>query len=282
MLCYVDGGRERKREAERRKAFGVGHTLVRFDERCTTDDSKWGFLLRRLSLAALSLLLPFVGLPSTFTVFQTTLKKKKKSNRALSSDVSCLWGRPVRMSSRVRRSVRGSSKAPKRVRSAGERARVPSIRDVYVKKCAESGIHPNSGLIEMLPDKPGVPFPEEALDVSSNYLGDKGVVPLLAAVEKMPNLRALVLSENGLRNKGMEAICAVAMKHPGLEYLDVSDNYISEGAAQSLEKLLRGNPRIVEVVFENSKIDVEWRVKLKDLIAVNRLNGTASPTAKPE
>lgn len=188
------------------------------------------------------------------------------------------------MNTRIRRSTNASGKGGKgknKGKGGGERSRAPSLRDVYLKKCAESGIPPNSAVIGLLPDKAGAAFGNEVLDVSSNYLGDKGVVPLLAAVERMTELRAVVLTENGLRNKAIEALCAVAAKHPTIEYIDVSDNFISEGAARSLEKLLRANPHVVEVVVEHTKIDVEWRVKLKDLIAVNRALANEVAAAEP-
>lgn len=170
--------------------------------------------------------------------------------------------RPTRRVPRATKQTKG--------RSSSNRTRQPSLRELYLKSCAENGLLPNSVIVDLFPDKPGVPFPLEVIDIRSNYLGDRGILPLLATVDHMANLRALVLSQNGIRNKGVEALANCLSRHPTVEYVDISDNYISEGAARSLERLLRCNHRIVDVVIENTKIDVGWRVKLKDLMKANR------------
>lgn len=153
--------------------------------------------------------------------------------------------------------------------SAGH-SKQPSLREIYVKSCSENGIHPNSGVIAMLPEKPGMPFYSDILDVSSNYVGDKGMLPIVAVASKMSGLRSFIVAENGLRNKSVQSICSMALKHPALEHIDLSDNYISEGAAISIEMLLRGNRHIVDIVIDNTKIDVEKRVLIRELINANR------------
>lgn len=153
-----------------------------------------------------------------------------------------------------------------------------SLREVYLKSCSETGIHPNSGVIAMLPEKPGVPFFSDILDVSHNYLGDKGVLPIIAVAGKISDLRSLILRENGLRNKSVQSLCTMAMKHPTLEHIDLSDNCISTGAGISLESLLRGNRRIVDLIIDNTKIDVEHRVILRELLEVNQGDLVAAET----
>lgn len=154
----------------------------------------------------------------------------------------------------------------------------PSLREIYLKSCSENGLHPNSGIIMMLPEKSGAPFYSDILDVSHNYLGDKGMLPIIAVVAKISGLRSLIARENGLRNKSVQTLCEMAMKHTSLQSIDISDNYISEGAAIAIEMLLRGNRRIIDVRLQNTKVDVEKRVLIRELLESNRedLENTAA------
>jgi hypothetical protein len=146
-----------------------------------------------------------------------------------------------------------------------------SLRDVYEDSCKERQVHANSSVLSLLPDRQGVALATDTLDVSRNYLGDKGIVPLLHVVERSPALRRLVAAENGLRNNAVKSICAVAAKHPNLREIDLSGNYISEGAAAAILRLLDDNRRLVAVNIEDTKIDVETRVRIKDLLERNQL-----------
>jgi hypothetical protein len=147
-----------------------------------------------------------------------------------------------------------------------------SLREVYEETCANLKVRPNSTFEEMLPDKPGQVLNTDTLDFSRNYVGDRGMLAVLEIVQRSPQLKRLVVTENGLRNAAIKAIVTVVVKHPGISSLDVSDNYISEGAGKVLEVLLKENPRITELGFSNTKIDVDCRLRLKDLIALNAAN----------
>lgn len=155
------------------------------------------------------------------------------------------------------------------------KVRPPSLQEVYVRSCAEIGLRPNSAFTSLLPDRSGVEYTAATVDLSRNYVGDKGIAPILTTLEKMPNLRALILSENGLRNNGVGLVCASAARLPHLEFIELSDNFISEGAAKALFALIEEHRQIQEVVFENTKIPVQWRVKLVDALAANRTNAQA-------
>ncbi|KAG5487554.1 hypothetical protein LSCM1_07511 [Leishmania martiniquensis] len=157
--------------------------------------------------------------------------------------------------------------------------RAPSLQEVYIRSCAEMGLRPNSAFTSLLPDQGGSDYPAASVDLSRNYVGDKGIAPVLATVEKMPHLRALILSENGLRNHGVELVCASAINLPQLEFLELSDNFISEGAAVPLLRLIERHHKLQMVAFENTKIPVEWRVKLLDALAAKRSTAQALPHA---
>ena len=146
-----------------------------------------------------------------------------------------------------------------------------SLREVYVDGCRDASIHPSSGVLSVLPDRQGVSLPTEVLDMSRNFIGDKGIGPLLLVVQRSPHLTTLVLSENGLRNNAIKMLASVAASHPSIRYLDVSDNYISDGAGAALLQLVEENANIAEIRMVNTKIPVEFRVRINDRIANNTM-----------
>lgn len=150
-----------------------------------------------------------------------------------------------------------------------------SLREVYEDSCRDHQVHPNSNIVKMLPEKHGQQLSMDTLDLRANYVGDKGVGPLVHIVLRCPTVRSLILTDNGLRNHGVQTIASLVGKHPGLTAIDLSDNYISEGAAVALDSLLRENPRIVELGINNTKIDVDYRIKLKGLLALNKTRSAA-------
>jgi hypothetical protein len=154
---------------------------------------------------------------------------------------------------------------------AAGRARVAkSLRDVYEESCRASDVHVNSALARFFPERHGAPLSVDTLDLSRNFVGDRGLIPVLAVIQRSPHLRKLVLCENGLRNNAVKLLCNVCVKHPSIVSVDLSDNFISEGAGNAIEQLLAENPRITDVGFRNTKIDShEQRLRIKELISRN-------------
>lgn len=155
-----------------------------------------------------------------------------------------------------------------------------SLKEIYEDQCRDRQVHVNSSIAASLPERQGAALPTDTLDMSRNYLGDNGIVPLLSVVERNPNLRVVSFVDNGLRNNAVIALCAVAARHPGIRSIDVSGNCISEGAGNALIKLLEDNPRITTLGIRNTRIDVELRVRIKDLLEKNNaLSGGAGVPA---
>ena len=153
--------------------------------------------------------------------------------------------------------------------AAGRGRAAKSLRETYEDSCREHAAHPNSVLLKLLPDRQGVGLASDTLDLSRNYVGDRGVMPVLAVCQRSTQLKRLVLVENGLRNAGVINLCAVLAKHPSVTAVDLSSNYISQGAATALAQLLSENPRIVDLGIANTKFDVDARLRLKELTQHN-------------
>lgn len=155
-------------------------------------------------------------------------------------------------------------------KGAGARSKVSkSLKEVYEETCRDQLVHPNSAFTRLLPEKQGASVAGDTIDLTRNFVGDKGIAPVMAVVQRCPNLRKVHLNDNGLRNHGVGTVCMALSKHQGVTSIDLSDNYISKGAGDHLLKLLQDNPRITDVVINNTKIDVEQRLQIKQLAATN-------------
>ncbi|RNC31350.1 hypothetical protein TcCL_Unassigned06126, partial [Trypanosoma cruzi] len=68
----------------------------------------------------------------------------------------------------------------------------------YMLLCRQAGIKPNSMLLRALPDTQGVSV--SRVDTSGNYIGPKGLMPLLQVLRDNTGLKYLNLSHNNLEN----------------------------------------------------------------------------------
>jgi Ran GTPase-activating protein (RanGAP) involved in mRNA processing and transport len=120
----------------------------------------------------------------------------------------------------------------------------------------------------------------DVLDLSRNFLGDRGVVPIIAVIERSPTIKSIVLVENGLRNNAIKSLCNSLAHHTGVTSVDVSHNFISEGAGNAILALLKENRKIVQFDIQNTKIDAELRVAIKDALEQNVVLATVGGEGK--
>mmetsp|Transcript_5796 Transcript_5796/g.8522 ORF Transcript_5796/g.8522 Transcript_5796/m.8522 type:complete len:145 (+) Transcript_5796:55-489(+) len=139
-----------------------------------------------------------------------------------------------------------------------------TLRDLYLTVCKKERVTPNSIVQKMLPAD-SAEYPEDELDLSQNYLGDRGFA---AFCDILPELRIHKLSvrHNGLRNKAVVKLCDVLKEHETIEAIDLSDNFISTGAGVAIVELLRANKVIKAVILEHTKIDAKMRVTIENLL----------------
>ena len=117
-----------------------------------------------------------------------------------------------------------------------------SQRSVYIYYCKEYKTKPNSVLFKSLADNPG-DFSATEIDCTGNFIGDKGLLPLLEVVRLCSQCTSLILPENGVKNSGVECIVHVALEHPSLRDLNLANNRITLGAGKvCCPKLWNGGP----------------------------------------
>jgi hypothetical protein len=132
----------------------------------------------------------------------------------------------------------------------------PTPKSFYVSQCKQHLCKPNSHIINLLSHCSGqLDFKE--LDLSTNFVGTKGIFPILEIVRRCPHLQKFIVRDNYLDNQAVHYVASTALEHPALTHLDVSNNPISWTAAMSLLDMVNKNPRIREVFMQGTFIKPE-------------------------
>eukprot|EP00758_Cryptobia_borreli_P007713 Tbor_TRINITY_DN5324_c2_g3::TRINITY_DN5324_c2_g3_i1::g.3926::m.3926/K04739/PRKAR; cAMP-dependent protein kinase regulator len=148
-----------------------------------------------------------------------------------------------------------------------------SICERYTTACIQHGVkRPNKTLLKYfqgIQDDAEV----EDIDLSNNYVGNRGIIALLEVVKTLPNFRYLNISNQKLYNtdlsddtiKGnatVDKVVEVLKSHPSVNSLDVSENPISNYAGRRLLGLVQVNHNICRVNMKNSRVDFDLRNRI--------------------
>lgn len=130
-----------------------------------------------------------------------------------------------------------------------------SLVDIYQHACKVLGLRPNSVLLRTFPSSNGARL--ERIDMSSNYVGAKGLLPLFYVIEANGNeLVHLNLSSNNLENAEvlelLEVLCGDAGEN--LSCLDLSYNPISQSGGQAILRLTKARPQLVSIQLKGTLI----------------------------
>ncbi|AYU81002.1 calpain-like cysteine peptidase, putative [Leishmania donovani] len=129
-----------------------------------------------------------------------------------------------------------------------------SQREIYKKRCNELGCACNSAVVRLLSDVPGEVTGLTSLDLSRNFLGRKGIIPLLDVIESAVQLRSLDLRDQQLSNDTVEVICARLRRHPSLLKLNLSNNPITLAISSALLELANQNSVLQYIYLENTLV----------------------------
>ena len=113
----------------------------------------------------------------------------------------------------------------------------------------------------------------EDIDLSDNYIGNRGILALLDVVEHLPNFRYLNLanqkpyntdlSDDSVKGNSMvDRVVEVLKAHPTANALDISNNPVSNYAGRKLLGLVQVNPRICRVELTNTRVDFDLRKRI--------------------
>lgn len=122
-------------------------------------------------------------------------------------------------------------------------------RILYLRRCTAMGVKANSQLERLLTE---ATEPIRVLDLSNNYVGPRGLLALMDAVEKNDHIETLILGNNGANNAVVERLCTVVRTHPSVKNINLDRNPISHLAGRMLLYALQVNPRIVSLSLEGT------------------------------
>lgn len=146
-----------------------------------------------------------------------------------------------------------------------------SLREIYEKKCAELHCHKNSELCRALPDVPDEFQSLTFIDLSKNFLGPKGILPLLEIIRRCRNIRRLDLRGQQLDNDAIDALCLVLKKHPSVVQINLSDNPLTMSAGTSLLHLAKKNPVLEYMDLDRSGIGPSLLIVIQSHLERNRM-----------
>lgn len=116
----------------------------------------------------------------------------------------------------------------------------------YKQFCVEEGCRPNSALLRFLEERGG-PVDLVALPLQNNYLGPRGLRPVVRLIDLCQTLVRVNLDGNGVDNDALATLCEVCERHISLTTLSLRGNPITLPGGKRLLQLLLANPRITSI-----------------------------------
>nr|CCC93411.1 conserved hypothetical protein [Trypanosoma congolense IL3000] len=127
------------------------------------------------------------------------------------------------------------------------------VCEVYTSFCMEDGCKANTAVLKYIEDC-GRKFPLEKLILSKNYLGPRGLRPIVKLVAYCQTMTHLCLDGNGADNEIVRLLCEVLMTHKGMRTLSLRDNPITSNAGKLLVALVEKNPKIIHIDLTDTDV----------------------------
>lgn len=147
--------------------------------------------------------------------------------------------------------------------------------NAYLAACKQEGVKtPNPELVSFFQEHNTFDGIEE-IDLSNNYIGNRGILAVLDVAEFLPNLRLLNLADQKLYNSDLseesvkgnvtiDKLVEVCKVHPSINAIDLSNNPIGNYAGRKMLSLVQVNRRMCRVELGSTRVDFELRNKIKD------------------
>jgi len=135
---------------------------------------------------------------------------------------------------------------------AGDAAEPVDYATFYRRRCEEQGCRINSAVAARLDAASYRPLVQ--LDLGNNYVGPKGVRPILDLLKTNPTVEFVDLSRNGLDNEAICLLADIARKHIGITSLNLSYNPFTQDAGKALFALVEDNDRIIDMNLNGTEV----------------------------
>nr|CCC93308.1 unnamed protein product [Trypanosoma congolense IL3000] len=141
--------------------------------------------------------------------------------------------------------------------------------EMYRMQCQAFGVTMNSALLRALPETVEKLSAMRVMHFGRNFLGDRGILPLLPVIKNATSLHTLNLRENGIGNEGVKALCRQLRDHPSLRVLELGGNPFTYLAARQLSQLCEYNSKITSISIDNTLMTEPLRQSI-----LHRINAT--------
>ncbi|GET88246.1 calpain, putative [Leishmania tarentolae] len=131
---------------------------------------------------------------------------------------------------------------------------MPSNAELYTYYCRRSACHPNSAVKQYLNGTASSPL--EVVDVSGNYLGSRGLIPVLDLVKNTKTVHTLDLSNNTMELEHVQHLAYCLALHPCIRTVRLCNDGLHDGHVDALLQLLAENASIEEVRVEGNNLTV--------------------------
>ncbi|KAI5690431.1 Calpain large subunit [Leishmania braziliensis] len=129
---------------------------------------------------------------------------------------------------------------------------MPSNAELYTYYCRRSACHPNSAVKRYLDDTASSPL--EVVDASANYLGSRGIIPVLDLVKNTKTVHTLDLSNNTMELEQVEHLAYCVALHPNMRTVRLCNNGLHDSHVDALLQLLSENASIEHVAVDDNNL----------------------------
>eukprot|EP00667_Euglena_gracilis_P008117 EG_transcript_8206 len=114
----------------------------------------------------------------------------------------------------------------------------------------------------------------ELLDLTTNYVGQRGMLAVMEVVARCPNLSTLVCGHQNAElssdnTEGVEKIMHVVRTHPSLTSISFTGNPVTAFGAQRLLALARENPQLLQLQIDDPLVDTAILQRINEELEKN-------------
>lgn len=112
------------------------------------------------------------------------------------------------------------------------------------------------------------------IDVSTNYVGPNGILPILELSRNLKSLQTLDARSNMLTHDVIEKLVEAFISHPTLWSIDLRDNLLHDGSVPLLLHLLRSNRHITDLKIDRNDVHSQSMAVIAAAVDDNRHHAT--------
>lgn len=146
-----------------------------------------------------------------------------------------------------------------------------NLLELYKDLCSREGCRVNSSVVQYM-EAQGPAFVPLKLDLGHNYLGAKGLRPIIQLISACQTITEVDLGGNGADNSTVEALCGVLRGHLGVTSVNLGRNPITVVGGRMLLQLLEDNRRITRMDVRGTDIFESLQERITLVANANFLN----------